>query len=541
MQRATQSFNLTRYLVQEIHGESFDWNKPALEFYTDPEQPPRVISYTNLTYAINQLACQLQKQISEPGARILIALPHSMEYAVSFLAIIAAGKVAVPASPQLTEDEISFLMTDSHAALLLNQEWLQTHNFNIPEGRSEHTGPAHMNQPVDFCYADTSAEDPAYLVYTSGTSGQPRGVLHAQRAIRGRIPMQTGWTGLKATDRLLHAGQLNWTYSMGVGVLDCLAAGATGLFYQARSTPEVWPRLWQVARVSIFAAVPSLYRRILKYNRLSEFNLESLRYGLTAGEALEPGLLESWRKNTGLELYEALGMSEISTYISSGPLTPIRPGSPGRAQPGRKVCVLQEVDAQEHTESTESTEKIKAASILQSAGNSNWPLIVPAGEPGLLAIAADDPGMMLGYWNASTAQIERPGYNYRGKWFVGGDRVRIDADGYVTYLGRADDVMNLQGYRVAPLEVEQTLLHCELVHDAGVRSVEVKAGVHIIVAYIIMQNNQHEENETRQAIREYACKHLAEYKRPREFVFVESLPRTASGKLKRNQLPDKIN
>ena len=146
-------------------------------------------------------------------------------------------------------------------------------------------------------------------------------------------------------------------------------------------------------------------------------DLSSLRHGVTAGEALPPALLEEWRERTGLELYEALGMSEISTFVSSGPGTPVRPGSPGRPQPGRCVAVL-------------------------PVDGGDEPL--PPGQTGLLAVHRTDPGLMLGYWQ----RPEEEAQVMRGDWFVGGDLVDIGADGYVAFHGRADDVMNAMGYRV---------------------------------------------------------------------------------------------
>ena len=166
-------------------------------------------------------------------------------------------------------------------------------------------------------------------------------------------------------------------------------------------------------------------------------DLSSLRHGLSAGAALPSSLLAEWRARTGKEIFEAFGMSEISTFVSSGPTTPVRPGSPGRPQPGRPVAVLP-----------------------REGGTT--PL--PAGETGLLAVRRDDPGMMLGYWNRPDEEKEA----FRGEWFVSGDLVEFDADGYVWLHGRVDEVMNAGGYRVSPAEVEKSLLGSSGVVEAAV-------------------------------------------------------------------------
>lgn len=174
---------------------------------------------------------------------------------------------------------------------------------------------ARFAEPTD--YADTACDDPAFLIYTSGTVGRPKGVLHGHRVAWGRRPMYQGWYGISPDDVILHAGAFNWTYTLGVGLIDPWANGATAVLYDGPADPAVWPELIARFGVTIFATVPSLYRRILKYGRFRRAGLDTLRHGLTAGEPLPPTVLDAWRAATGTELYEALGMSEISTYIST--------------------------------------------------------------------------------------------------------------------------------------------------------------------------------------------------------------------------------
>ena len=194
--------------------------------------------------------------------------------------------------------------------------------------------------PSRSTISDTAADEPAFLIYTSGTVGRPKGVLHGHRTAWGRRPMYQGWYGITERDVILHAGAFNWTYTLGVGLIDPWANGATAVLYNGPSDPAVWPELIARFSVTIFATVPSLYRRILKYGAFHREGLTTLRHGLTAGEALPPAVLEAWRAATGTELYEALGMSEISTYISTGPGMTIKPGSLGKSQPGRRVTIL---------------------------------------------------------------------------------------------------------------------------------------------------------------------------------------------------------
>jgi acyl-coenzyme A synthetase/AMP-(fatty) acid ligase len=231
-----------------------------------------------------------------------------------------------------------------------------------------------------------------------------------------------------------------------------------------------------------------------------------LRHGLCAGEALPPTIAEEWRARAGTELYEALGMTECSTYVSSGPGVPVRLGSPGRPQPGRRVAVLPEEE-----------------------GDS--PL--PPGEVGLLAIHRSDPGLMLGYWR----RPEEEEAVFRGDWFVGGDRASIDADGYVWFEGRADDVIKSFGYRLSPLEIEAALSSSPGVAEVAVVGVPIDAEKTLLTACVVPEPGV---TVAETSLRDHAEAHLAGYKRPHQYRVVESLPRTANGKLQRRTLIEQL-
>ncbi|HUO53211.1 MAG TPA: fatty acid--CoA ligase family protein, partial [Rhodoblastus sp.] len=312
------------------------------------------------------------------------------------------------------------------------------------------------------------------------------------------------WLGLTETDIVLHAGAINWTYTLGVGLMDPFSRGAAAVLYDGPADPGVWPLLIKRFSATIFAAVPGVYRQMLRQPSCTPENLISLRHGVTAGEALSPALLAQFRERFGKELYEALGMSEISTYISSGPGVPPRPGSPGKPQPGRNVVILP-----------------------QEGGVT--PL--PAGETGLIAVHRSDPGLMLSYWNRPEAEAEV----FRGDWFVGGDVAELDADGYVWLHGRADDLMNAQGYRVSPAEVEAVLSHAPGVADVAVAERKVRDDVSVICAFIVPSLAAPPDEA---ALKRHCAAHLAAYKIPKKFVFVSGLPRTKNGKIARRLLPE---
>lgn len=503
MDQAPELFNLTAYsLLANVEHVP---NKTALVFAS--EQGPVRYSYAQVAQQVSRFSHQLSRADSEKGDRILLRLPNAPAYAFAFLAAAGAGMVAVPISPQLSSEEVQFLLDDSGARWIWTTRELASKENLTGQAQVLFVEDALVTDgeefdPSQLTFATTQANDPAYLVYTSGTTAHPKGVLHAHRSVWGRRPMRQGWTDFQPDDVVLHAGQLNWTYTMGVGILDVWAAGATSVLYDGPNDPTRWPSLIQEHKVTIFAAVPTVFRQILKYNPDPLHSLASLRHALTAGEALRPQLLKSWRERVGIELYEALGMSECSTYISSGPSTPIQPGSPGIAQAGRTVAILP-----------------------RDGGES--PL--PAGEVGLLAIHRSDPGLMLGYWNRPTEEAEV----YRGEWFAGGDLAAIDDNGYIWFQGRNNDLMNAMGFRVSPLEIERTLEKHPMIREAGVTELQVREDVSVICAWLTPENDQ---QLTAQELQSYCAEHLATYKCPREWRWVQALPRTRSGKLQRQNL-----
>ncbi len=500
---STKKFNMAAYCIGAAAAARP--GAPALIVVDDANagRPAEVWTFAEIEDAVLRIAGGLQAAGLKPGARILIRLDNTSAYALLFFGAIAGGFVPLPTSAQLTGHEVGFLLKDSGAeavavggALALGAVPADARLFEADEiARMIAHGPR-------AAFAATAAEDPAFLIFTSGTTAQPKGVLHAQRSAFGRRPMYRGWYGIGASDRMLHAGAFNWTFTLGTGLTDPWANGATAIVYTGERDPTVWPRLIAQTGATLFAAVPGLYRQILKYAQPSREALGVLRHGLMAGEAPPPGLFEEWEARTGRPLYEALGMSEISTYVSSGPEVPRKAGAVGKPQPGRRVAVLP-----------------------LEAGTE--PL--PAGSEGLLAVHRSDPGLMLGYWR----RPEEEAVVIRGDWFIGGDLAAFDADGYVIHRGRANDLMKALGYRVSPLEVEAALMEHPGIAEVACAEVRVRAGVSVIGAFVVAKDGL---TPSAEEIERFAAERLAAYKRPRAIVFVPVLPRTANGKLMRSAL-----
>ena len=500
--------NLARWCL-ERHAEDPAMRDRLAFTFVDDNGSVQTWTYAAVWARVQRIARGLLSGGMEPGDRVLIRVPHSPDYAFAFFGSALAGLVPIPASPLLTPEEAAFLAEDSQATAIITTWELRIDSF---DGATLLTGDLdNLDGPGPL--PETHAEDPAFLIYTSGTTNRPKGAIHAHRTVHGRAMMREGWQDFRPTDITLHAGTLNWSYTLGVGLMDPWAAGAHAVLAGGASTPDRWPALIRDLGVTIFVAVPTVYRQMLKYARPEDAG-GTLRHVLCAGEPLSPVLLAEWQKRVGTPMYESLGMTEVSTYISSGPQTPTRPGTPGRPQPGRRVAILPVED--------------------DGTPASTTPL--PAGEIGLLAVHRSDPGLMLGYWR----RPDEDAAVARGEWFTGGDLSTLDADGYLWFHGRADDVIKSFGYRLSPVEIEHTIEAFPAVSEAAVVAHHVDEMKTLVTACLVPREGQTLDAAAIAALRAHVAQHLAEYKRPHEYVVVEALPRTRNGKLLRRALIEQI-
>lgn len=487
-------FNMAAYVLAAGAEEP---DRVALEVLAAPGEVAERWTYGALREAVLRMAGGLAAAGIGRGDRVLLRLGHSSRFPVVFFAANALGAVPVPTSPQLGEGEVGRILEDLEPkALVADAPTRLRAPVTIGPGdldtlsRSEAAG-----------FAETGADDPAFIVYTSGTGGRPKGVVHAQRAAWARRMMWDGWYGLGPGDRVLHAGAFNWTYTLGAGLTDPWAAGATALIHSGPPDRNIWPRLAALHAPTIFAAVPGVYRQMLDAPDLRD-GFASLRHGLSAGEALPRAVRGAWEGATGKPIYEALGMSEVSTYISFSPAHPTVPGRAGRPQIGRRVAVVNEDGSP-----------------------------VEVGESGILAVSRRDPGLMLGYWRRE-AETEAA---FRGEWFLTGDRAILHDDGTISHLGRADDLMNAGGFRVDPAEVEAALLEHPAVAEAAAVERQVREGVNVIaVAWVAAPGAEASESE----LAAHCAERLARYKQPRLFRRVDSLPVGPTGKLLRRRIRD---
>lgn len=479
------SFNLAAHVLGKAQAQP---EKIALAVL-GPSRSDRW-SYARLEQAVRGTATGLLSLGLTPGDRVLLRLGNTPDFPVGFLGCITAGLIPVPTSSQLTGPEITRLAQDLDPAAILAGSGIALPDHGAQVLTEDQMSSFHDLPPAAYQMGDPNR--PAYIIFTSGTAGTPRGVIHAHRAIWARQMMFDGWYGLGENDRLLHAGAFNWTYTLGTGLMDPWTMGATALIPASGTEASMLPLLLKRHDATIFAAAPGVYRQMLKSPIPT---MPKLRHGLSAGEKLPETTRNAWETATGTPIFEAFGMSECSTFLSGSPARPAPAGTLGYPQPGRRIALLDDADQ-------------------------------PAAH-GQIAIHKDDPGLMLGYLNAPQETATR----YRGDWFVTGDMGDAAPDGAIAYAGRADDMMNAGGYRVSPIEVETALATHPDITEAAAVELRVKADASIIAAFYTGTSEL--DHDT---LAQHCADRLARYKCPRMFIHMDSLPRGANHKLLRRKL-----
>lgn len=489
------------------------------------------ITFGGLSRRTSQFA-QLLRQLNVAlGDRVLIRLPNCLDYPTAFLGAMKRGAISVPTSTLLTAEEVIYLAKDSGATVLVTDKamWAKLASelkgcpqlkYVLLSGAGECL-PSMDNaiQVVDLSPAldmihtwepahHTAADDPAYLVYTSGTTGYPKGVLHAHRALLGRAPATTYWFDFSDTvqDRIMHSGKFNWTYVLGTGLMDPLYLGKTVIVHEGKNDATTWPKLIAKHQATIFIGVPTIYRQIIQKTEFKKADVPSLRHCMSAGEHLSDEVLALWRERFEIDIYEAVGMSEFSYYLCETKSRPIRPGSAGFPQPGHDIQLL----------------------------NPDTLQPVAMGEEGMISVPDSDPGLFLEYWNLPE---ETTKYKHDG-WFFTGDYARYDEDGYIWFLGRKDDIIKSFGYRVSPYEIERVLKSHPAVADCAAIGEEIEKDKILVVAYVILQPN---EDVTADELQSYGKKHLAAYKAPKVVYLAKDFPRTKNGKILRRDVTPAIS
>jgi len=506
------------YDCVDKHTKTNNKNKIAL-YWEDSEGNSDKFTYSEMKINTDKFGNVLKNLGFKKMDRFLIRLPNIPEFQISFLGGVKIGAVPIPSSVMFKAHEVEYRINDSGSKAVITTE---KYVDEVNQIKDKCPSLKHIII-VDNAYNDqlsfhdlmneasknletepTKSEDIAFFCYTSGTTGNPKGAVHLHRWVLGNDPSALYWQQGKNDDILAHTGDLNWIFPLGNGFLYPWRHGFSTFIYEGRFHPEKWFQLIEKYRITNLASVPTAYRLFIAIKDANKkFDLSSLKHCISAGEPLNPEVIKTWKKMFDLDIYDGIGMTEIMVYLSNMKGLKIKHGSCGKPQPGH-ICAL-----------------------VDEKGNE-----VPLGETGILAIRRTDPGLFKEYWNKPDKTSE----SFVGDWFLSGDVLYQDEDGYYWFSGRNDDLIKASGYRISPFEVESAIIsHPDVLECAVVASPDKMRGM-IIKAFVVLHDKKKASDNLVKDIQEHTKMVAAPYKYPREIEFVEELPKTQSGKIKRKQL-----
>jgi len=506
------------YDVVDKHAKTDKKNKIAL-YWENAEGETDKFTFLDMKHLTNRFGNALKNLGFKKGDRFLIRLPNLPEFQISFLGGTKIGAVPIPSSVMFRAHEIEYRINDSSSkAVITTQKYVDEVN------KIKDKCPTLKNIIiVDDAYGDqlsydelmknssqnleiepTKKDDMAFFCYTSGTTGEPKGAVHLHRWVPGNDPSLLFWQQGEENDIIAHTGDLNWIFPLGNGFLYPWRWGISTFVYDGKFDAKHWFELLEKYEITNLASVPTAYRIFVTVKDAEKnYDLSNLKHCISAGEPLNPEVIKKWKRMFDLEIYDGIGMTEVMVYLSNIQGMKVKPGSCGRPQPG-KICRIIDHDGK----------------------------VQPIGEPGVLAIKKTDPGLFKEYWNKPEKTID----SFKNDWFLTGDVLYQDEDGYFWFSGRDDDLIMASGYRISPFEVESAVIsHPEVLEAAVVASPDEIRGV-IVKAFVVLHDKKKASERLVKDIQKHCKKVAAPYKYPREIEFVEDLPKTQSGKIKRKEL-----
>ena len=497
------TFNFARDVVDDIARDTPD---TLALIWCDDSGAERHYTFADISRQTNRFANALSKHGLQRGDRVIVMLPRIPEWQIAMVGCLKAGVVPIPCIDMLTEKDISYRITQSGAVAAVttaaaSSKVSNEHTLRMRLAVGETGGWLDFDTEMaaeseDYTPADVGIEDPAIIYYTSGSTGLPKGVTHASRALFSWRVSSWYWHETTPEDVIWCTADTGWSKA-GTSILFGPWSTATGvLFYNGRFDPKMRLELLQRYGVTVFCAAATEFRQLINED-LDTIQLPKLRLAISAGEAVNPEVARTWEAKTGVKLIEAYGQTETLMTVSNYEREPVRDGSMGRPLPGTEMAVLDDNGA-----------------------------ILPPGESGQLAVRLPNPQLMLGYWNdperTANTRTVRDGVEY----FLTGDMATIDADGYITYDGRTDDIISSAGYRIGPLEVENALIeHPAVLESAAIGSPDAVRG-EIVKAFVVLADGYAPSDDLIAELQAHVRASTAPYKYPRAVAFVASLPKT---------------
>lgn len=505
-------------LVQEF--EKYAQNPQNIALLWQSEQgEKKQVTYYELMSGANKIGNAFIKQGLKQGDKVLVMMPRLIEAYMTYIGAIKAGLVVIPSSEMLRKKDIEYRISHGEVKAIISSEpyisqfdeieaMNSLHKFVLSDCSVE--GWINLSEKLKtesdlLEAAPTKRDDMVFLSYTSGTTGNPKGVVHthgwAYAHLRTSAP---NWLGIQEGDVVWATASPGWQKWIWSPFLATLGSGATGFVYHGKFEPKTYLQLLSDNKVNVLCCTPTEYRLMAKVEGLQQYDLSALRSAVSAGEPLNRGVIDTFRKYFNVTVRDGYGQTENTLLVGVMNGMETRPGSMGKPTPGNRVEIVNE---------------------------NGEP--VGAGEVGDIAVHVSTPALFKHYYKDK----ERTAMQFRGEYYITGDKAKMDEDGYFWFEGRSDDIIISSGYTIGPFEVEDALVKHPYVKECAVVASPDEIRGNIVKAFVVLQEEIAESEETLiQVLQQHVKELTAPYKYPRKIEFVSELPKTASGKIRRIEL-----
>lgn len=485
---------------------------------TSDTAPATRYRFSDIARLSSRYAHALRRAGVQAGDRVLVQLPRIAEWHIVLTACTKLGAVPVPCIEMLTDHDVRYRAEHCTAMAVVTTP-LHVRKYAGCRGIRVRAcigvAPGWIDLPAeaaresdDIVCADMPIESPAVMYYTSGSSGLPKGVTHAARALYAWRHSAVYWQALGPGELMWCTADTGWSKSGTGSLFAPWGAGSAVMFHNGGFDATRRLELLAEHRVTVFCAAATEFRQLVQLE-VASHDLSSLRLCVSAGESVNPELVVRWKHLSGVDLLDGYGQTETLMVILNYPCMPLKPGSMGKPIPGTEF------------------------EIIDDAGDA-----LPPNRVGHIAMSLPNPQFMLGYWNEHDRTQAGIASTPRGERWLTGDMGYRDIEGYFFYAGRADDIISSAGYRIGPMEVENALMqHPDVVEVAVIGKRDSERG-EIVKAFVVLRRGVEANSELKVELQEFVKRTTAPYKYPREIEFRGELPKSAAGKLLRRVLRD---
>lgn len=505
-------FNFGRDVI-----DAWEEDRPAM-IWLSADREERRLTFGDFSRLSNKFANVAREMGIERGDRVMVLMGKVPECQVILTGLLKLGAITIPSAAQLRANDLKFRAEHSGAVAIISgpegveqvdamrEEVPNLRRFIIVGGQREGWESYEKlmdDASEDVAVEDTSSDEGAFILYTSGTTKHPKGALHTHGYTYAKRMQARYWLDLQEDDLLWCTAATGWAKNIWNVFLGPWSLGNEIFMHEGAFDPAERLQLIERYGITILCQAPTEYRVLANAPELESAGLSSVRHALSAGEPLNAPVIERWKELHGITIYDGYGQTENTLLVGNFPGLEVRPGSMGKPSPGCDVRIIDE-DGDE----------------------------LSPEQPGDIALSVDNPALMKGYWEQpdETEAVMRNGY------YLTGDRGSRDEDGYIWFMGRSDDVILSAGYRIGPFEVEDALIGHPAVAESAVVAAPDEERGSLVKAYVVLTNDYEPSDELVKEIQEHCKNVTAPYKYPREIEFIDELPKTASGKIRRVEL-----